>query len=162
LVRDPVEVLASHHRSTGRHMSGEIGFASFHPVFAALHSEGSKEGTLLDKQIKVLLGLLLEMNKKSLLNGVRLIDYQQLNEENLMSVLSFFGCGLNKSVSLKIQERMRFHSKSPGQIFVADKQKKQTCFTLAEQEKIRSQLMVAYDQLNNLAQNAFGIATNVH
>jgi hypothetical protein len=158
IVRDPIEILASHHRLVGRHMGGDITLVNFHPVFAA----SLVEDDTLDRQIQVLLGLLLEMNKKLSVFNTMLIDYQHLGEKILMAALDFFGCEPIESGLLKIQERMRFHSKSPGQMFVADTVVKQNCFTAKEQEKIRTQLMPAYNQLNKAVQKALGMATNVH
>lgn len=152
LVRDPVEILASHQRSSGRHMAGDVTLANFHPVFAIQHTGDS----MLDWQIQVLRGLLLAMTEKSAFANTMVIDYQHWGEQSLVSVLNLFGCGTNELGFLKIQERMRFHSKLPGQVFVADKVKKQNYFTPEEQERILTQLAPAYNQLNKLAQKTLG------
>lgn len=158
LVRDPIEILASHQRSSGRHMAGDPTLAKLHPVFANRHSDGS----WLDWQIQVLRSLLLAMSEKSTLAKVMVVDYQYWDEQSLTLVLDFFGCGLNEHGFLKIQERMRFHSKSPGQVFVPDKEKKRNCFTSAEQARIHTQLAFAYNQLNKSAQKNLGMVINVY
>lgn len=156
LVRDPLEILASHQRSSGRHMAGDTTLANFHPVFANPHTDDS----VLDWQIRVLLGLLSAMNEKSAQANIRVVDYQHWSAQSMIAMLDFFGCGINEPVFLKIQARMRFHSKSPGQVFVADKVKKQNCFNVVEQEKIRAQLTPAYNQLNKSAQKNPGMVIN--
>lgn len=157
LVRNPVEILASHQRSAGRHMSGDPAVAGLYSVFTAQELDGD----ILDKRIAVLRGLLLAMSEKSADPHVRVIDYQQLNEMQLVQIGVFFGCGLNAPELLKIQERMACHSKTPGQVFTDDRIKKQNCFTPEEQERIVAQSLLPYTQLTVLTHKSTEMVINV-
>lgn len=158
LVRDPVEILASHQRSAGRHMAQDLSLAHLHPVFTVLLAGQDT----LAKRIGVLHGLLQAMGTKSESAAVSVVDYQYLNAQGLVSVLNCFGCTVDQHGFLKIQERMNYHSKSPGQVFVADNVTKQGCFTPEEQERIRTQLAPGYNQLNRLAHEFLGTVINVY
>lgn len=147
LVRDPVEILASHQRMTGRHMAGDPSLGVLHPVFSGQGAALS----MLDCRIEVLRTLLLAMGKQSFSSNTRVVDYRQVNAQHVAEVLKFFGCVVDKLGFLKIQERMRFNSKAPGQTFVDDSLKKQHCFTVEEQERISLQIKESYTQLLMLA-----------
>ncbi len=156
LVRDPVEILASHQRMAGRHMAGDFALGGLHSVFSVQGAALS----MLDYRIEVLRVLLVEMGKKSLSSNSLVIDYQQLDAQHLIGVLNFFGCAIDQLGFLKIQERMRFHSKAPLQVFVDDRIKKQHCFSAEEQERINGFLLGAYTQLTGLSHKSLGAVIN--
>lgn len=159
LVRDPVEILASHQRSAGRHMSGDPSLAGLHSVFTTTVLAGQD---VLDKRIRILHGLLQAMSEKSSNANISVINYQHVCTASLVSILKIFGCAVDRLGFLKIQERMQYHSKNPGQTFIADSVKKQHCFTPEEQERIRTQLTVIYNKLNQLAHKSLGMVIDVH
>ncbi len=158
LVRDPVEILASHQRIAGRHMAGDPTLGELHPVFKTQ----SLVLGLLDRRLEVLRALLLEMSKKTVDPHNLVVDYQQINTQYLAKILTLCGCAPDKLGFLKIQERMRFNSKAPGQIFVDDSIKKQHCFTVEEQERIRLQLKKPYTQLLMLALKSLAAVIDDH
>ncbi len=149
LVRNPVEILASHQRSAGRHMSGDPSLADYHPVFANWNGTGE----LLEKRMQVLHEFLIAMHDFYPEKFGRLIDYLQLNTSTMATLIQFFGISLNESDSLKIPARMGFHSKSPHQAFVPDVEKKRSFFAQLEQEKIQMYLAPAYNRLLKIASN---------
>lgn len=157
LVRNPAEILASHEHLTGRHMSGDPALADLNPVFVAQSSDPG----LFDRRVQILGSLLHEMNKKCSDQNAVVVDYRQLSARSLVSIVAFFGCVVDEFGFLKIQERMRFHSKTPGQVFVADSIKKQHSSNYEEQQNIRSQLISVYNQLIKLAQKTLGGDINV-
>ncbi|PUA26619.1 MAG: hypothetical protein B0W54_23030 [Cellvibrio sp. 79] len=147
LVRNPLEILASHQRSVGRHMSGDPTLAGFNPVFTAQ----SIDQSILDKRVQILRCLLQAMGEKLLDQNIRLVDYQRLRAQEVVAVFAWFGCVVAEQGFLKIQKRMQFHSKTPGQVFIADSVNKQQCFTAEERQQIETQLMPAYNQVIHLA-----------
>lgn len=157
LVRNPVEILASHQKLAGRHMSGDPAIADLYSACTVLELDGG----ILDKRIAVLRRLLLAMSKKTSDSNTRVIDYQQLNEMQLVQVATFFGCELNASGRLKIQKRMAHHSKTPGQVFIDDTIQKQNCFTPEEQERIVAQSLLPYTQLAFLMHKSTETVINV-
>jgi hypothetical protein len=157
LVRNPVEILASHQRSAGRHMSGDPSLADYHPVFA----QWNDASNLLDKQLQVLDCLLSTMYSACSSQSTFLIDYQQLNVHTMVRVFDFLRIKWDQLVFLKIQERMQFHSKNPSQLFLPDTEKKQSLFTRQTQENIKAHLAVTYTRLLAIANNSRGIVINV-
>lgn len=157
LVRDPVEILASHQRSVGRHMSGDPVLADVDPVFKSQLSDQC----LFDKQIQILHSLLQVMDEKRAGPKIMVVDYRQLCVANIPSILAFLVCEVDELGFLKIQERMQFHSKTPAQVFVADSMTKQQSVTLGEQGKIQAYLMPAYNQLIKMAHKPLGMVIDV-
>lgn len=157
LVRNPVEILASHERGAGRHMSGDLALAGLNSVFVA---QPSTPG-VFDRRIQILGGLLQEMSEKYSAQNTMVVDYRQLSIKNLVSILPFLVGEVDELGFLKIQERLQFHSKAPRQVFVADSIKKQHCFTSEAQQSIHSQLMPTYNQLILLARKIPGEVINV-
>lgn len=149
LVRNPVEILASHQRSAGRHMSGDVSLADYHPVFANWNGTGE----LSEKRMQVLHEFLCAMHDFYSEQSGCLIDYLQLNTYTMATLIQFFGVNLNESDALKIRARMQFHSKSPSQVFLPDAQKKQSLFTEQEQAQIQMYLASAYNRLLKIASN---------
>jgi hypothetical protein len=142
LVRNPVEILTSHQRSVGRHMSGDLPIVGFHPAF----SIASETTSVLDFRIQVLQGLLSEMCKQYLSPEVRVVDYQSLEVKALLNVASHFNLQINPVELIKMQERMRFHSKTPGKVFHSDHE--MMSFNQQEFERINKSLSSIYNQLS--------------
>ncbi|MDR7089974.1 sulfotransferase family protein [Cellvibrio fibrivorans] len=156
LVRNPVEILASHHRSAGRHMIGDPSLADYHPVFAGWDDAG----TLLAKRVQVLHGLLWAMHDCYPGQGGLVVDYCQLNVDTITTLFQFLEIAFDELGFFKIQARMQFHSKSPGQVFLPDAEKKQSLFTRQEQEKIQAHLSSTYNRLLVLTNNSIGTVIN--
>lgn len=157
LVRNPVEILASHQRSAGRHMSGDPTLTNCHPVFASWCGTGE----LLEKRVQVLHGLLCAMYDFYPEQSGCLIDYHQLDVHTMVKVCQFFGIKLDELGFLKIQARMQFHSKTLGQVFLPDTEKKQCLFASQEQEDIQVHLVPAYNRLLTIPNNPIGTIIHV-
>jgi hypothetical protein len=157
LVRDPLEIIASHQRSAGRHMSGDPALADFDPIFNCQLADQD----LTHRRIHVLQGMLEAMREKCLDSKVMIVAYQQLYPMRLASILAFFGCAPDAPDFLKIQERMQFHSKTPGQLFVADGLGKQQSVSSYVQENSRAQLTPIYNHLLQLAHRPHTEVINV-
>lgn len=140
LVRDPLEILASHQKAAGRHMVFDRSMEHFHPIF----SNGDESLTLLEKRISVLTCLLHKMRDVFFPSRIKVLDYRQLDIDNIFAAIDYFGLGNCDAVAEKIRNRMQFHSKSPGQIFTQDTRQKQHCFRPEEREKIYQQLNSIY------------------
>jgi len=149
LVRDPVEILASHHRSAGRHMAGDQVLENFHPLFANWSSNES----VLGKRVKVLEGLMSAMQGCDLGSVIRIIDYQQLDCQ-LMDTVEFLGGSIDENNRLEIQKRISYHSKNPAQVFVADSEKKKNNFDREDQEIVLEKLLLIYKKLICFAHNS--------
>lgn len=143
LVRNPLDILASHQRSVGRHMSGDLSMAAFHPVF----SMANKTVSLLDYRIHVLQSLFSEMDKHYSPPEVRLLDYRMMNAESMLDIAHHFNLPIKPIELLKMQERMRFHSKRTDQLFHADDEVQP--FSQQEYEHININLLSIYDQLRD-------------
>lgn len=157
LVRNPVEILASHQRLVGRHMSGDANLADCHPVF----KNWSSTGELLEKRMQVLHEFLRAMRNFYPEKHGCLIDYRQLDANTMAQLVQFFGINIDESGILKIQKRMRFHSKSPHQSFIPDAKKKQSLFNLQEQATIQMHLAPAYNRLLKINSDAIRKVINV-
>lgn len=159
LVRDPVEILASHQKSAGRHMAGDATLAGFHPVFSCVATQPPAHhgysracnSPLLDQQTRILQSMLQAMVDNVGTANVHVLDYSQLTANKLVSVVDFFGCSTDKLGFLKMQDRLQFHSKQTGQLFIADSIKKQQAFDGQEQQDIRALLMPTYNRLLGVA-----------
>lgn len=158
LVRNPVEILASHNRASGRHMAGDLTLANIHSLFANWFNKEC----LLNKQIDVLEGLLLAMEKNVPNLNLRVIDYQQLDEDQQAAILAFMGGSENQNNYLKIKKRKQFHSKNPEQVFVLDTKEKQHFFTQDEQKMIREKLIPTYNKLLSHANKSFSVVKNAY
>lgn len=149
LIRNPLEVLASHHRSAGRHMSGDPTLANYHPVFSSCANTDAQ----LEKRMQVLHAILCAMQDFYPEQSGRLIDYQQLSAGIVTTLVQFFGINIDEIDARKIQARMQFHSKNVGQIFAPDTVNKRSLFTQKEQEEICMNLASIYNQLLTIKQN---------
>ena len=143
LVRNPLEVLASHQGSAGRHMSGDPSLSHCHPVF----SFWDNAGDLLEKRIAVLGALLNHMHAYSSNQNVFLLDYRQCNIQTIAKVSRIFCILWDELRVLTLQNRMRFHSKSLDQIFLSDGEDKLSVFSPSEQKMIQMSLAPIYRRL---------------
>jgi hypothetical protein len=155
LVRDPVEILASHQHSAGRHMANDRSLMDYYPMLAATNRSDSV-GSVLDQRIHMLKVLLQGMYESLPEARVRLLDYRQLNAAIMGDLIGYFNLGVDDSVLLKIHTRMQFNSKLTGQTFLLDGEKKQKMFTSDEREKIHFHLGEHYQHLLALPGNNYG------
>jgi hypothetical protein len=130
LIRNPEEILASHHRNSGRHMSGDPTLVSVHPVF------GETKSLLLDFRIGVLGALQKAMLDVSTEGGVMVMDYRQLNIAGIKRIGKPFGIAVKTEALNRIAQRMQRHSKEPERQFTPDSLKKQQVFNSFEQDRI--------------------------
>lgn len=142
LVRDPVEILASHQRSVGRHMAGDISMVDFHPVF-----KWDTQASLLENRIKVLERISAVMAGIIHEPGVILMDYSHINPASIQRIHEHFNLTANPVEQLAIRERMKRHSKEPERQFQPDTAQKQQLFNPQEREAIVTGLMSVYRQL---------------
>lgn len=140
LVRDPVEILASHQRLAGRHMAGDQSLSGIHSVFSP------REESILTWRSKVLQVLLDEMNRFACNPLIFTVDYSDLNKDKICKVAHHFGLDINDHALQKITKRLQFHSKFPGASFSSDRQDKQVFFSEQDKCTIRKILMPAYTQ----------------
>lgn len=149
LVRDPVEILASHQRMAGWHMAGDIRLASIHPVFFSRDADQ----TLLSRRSHVLAALLGEMNKHKGNPAILPVDYRLLDAEQIRAICHHFGIFPAEDTFLELTQRLKFHSKTPGVIFANDSKVKQTLFSGDEKIAIQRVLMPPYTQFLNREDN---------
>ncbi len=138
LVRDPVEILASHQRSAGRHMAGDPGLAGVAPVFS------SREESLLVWRCNILAALLSEMGRFISDPKIMRVDYRDLNGNQIEKIAHHFDVFPDSESFQRIIQRLRFHSKVPGVAFASDRQVKQTLFSAADKSCIQRSLEPLY------------------
>jgi hypothetical protein len=147
LVRNPVEILASHQKLAGRHMAGDPSMIDFHSVFKpCIH-----DGYLLDLQLRVLYSLLQAMAKVGEQAGVMVVDYSWLYAEKMQGISRHFSVSLQADELMCVQQRMKFHSKEPRHFFQSDSLQKQQLFSVSDIEKIHRILGSAYGKLLGIA-----------
>ena len=142
LVRDPVEILASHQRSAGRHMAGDISLADIHPVFARTNVEE----TLLARRSRVLGALLNEMKSVKPSSAILRLDYKNLDVMTIGKICQHFGLQADPE---KFTQRLKFHSKTPQVTFSNDVQVKQAIFSHIEKTSIQKSLSPLYEYFLN-------------
>lgn len=150
LVRNPSEILTSHYRSAGRHMSGDTSLVSVNPVFSAADNFVS----LFNFRVQILKSLMLEMLKRS--DSARVVDYQQLHINTIRDIASYMGIDIDSGNYLKIQNRMQFHSKLPGKKFQGDGG--HSIFSSVEYQNINQDLSGAYHELLNFVKEIEHVA----
>ena len=138
LVRDPVEILASHQRSAGRHMAGDISLTNLHPVFGRV----SDEQTLLAWRTDVLGALLGEMDMFKQDNAILRLDYKQVDLQGILKICEHLGvCPALE----KFTHRLTLHSKTPQVVFSSDVQIKQDIFSYEDKASIQQALIQPYE-----------------
>jgi len=141
LVRNPVEILASHHRSAGRHMSGDLTLGHVNSVF------GKKPASsLLECRIDVLSELLNKMQEIADKDSILRLDYRQLDFKKMCELCSHFNIPLSQHEMERINTRLAYHSKSPALRFMDDTTLKQNLFSDADIIQIRQSLEQKYNQ----------------
>lgn len=142
LVRDPVEILASHQRSAGRHMAGDHSLALLIPAFPTIDAEKH----MLDVRIGVLWKLIDKMLRVDE-SAVMMVDYSQLKSNRIFDVARFFGLMVTMEECERINRRAEVHSKELHRHFVDDGQRKRQSFSAAERKKINNHLYGDYQKL---------------
>lgn len=151
LMRDPVEVLASHERRAGRHMAGDPSLAELNQVFSGMRANES----LLDVRARVLGSLLDIMNDVCEEPGVMVADYTQLNAKLVRAAGLHFGISMSDTEYLRVRKRMRLHSKEPGSRFRPDGRHKRQRFSACERDSIRRELGPLYGRLSMFVSSPF-------
>ncbi len=143
IIREPVEILASHQYLAGRHMSGDPTLAKLDPAMAP-----AREGeTILRFRIRVLRDLLERVRIIAQEPGVEIVDYRQINIKKITGMGAFFGLSISPMEADRIRERMQLHSKNPQQPFRSDSPEKQQMFREKEKELIHSILYGPYREI---------------
>lgn len=150
LVREPVEILASHQRMAGRHMAGDPSLAGLNPVFI------SAGKTLLSFRRNVLASLLGEMNKCNSDSRVLRVDYRQLGADYIGKISRHFGVFPDEPSFQQITRRLQFHSKMPGTAFANDTHAKQALFSADDKTDIEQLLHPLYTAFLNVEPESFG------
>jgi len=145
LVRNPVEILASHQRSAGRHMSGDPTLACVHLVF---NKNQDVPESLLAFRIGVLNGLLVEMQLVGVDDSVYRVDYRQLDLDKLSEICTYFRIPFTSKEVSRIKSRLGFHSKSPMLRFNEDGVEKQKLFSPMDVKRIEQTLLSLYNQFS--------------
>ena len=143
LVREPVEILASHHAQAGRHMSGDPSLAVVAPVFGA-----SRAASVLDHRIRVLQALMEGM--RALPAGpdlVRIIDYRKLDGEAVREVAAMFGLPCDAQAERRIARRVERNAKLPDLRFAPDGARKAAVFGAADAQAIAQRLSPLHQTL---------------
>lgn len=143
LVRDPVEILASHKNFPGRHMVGD---ALLTQAFPQLNKK-NYEVSGLDYPVHVIASLLDEMSAATI--GACVLDYSQLGAQQIVALCRFFCGELDKRAECSINNRLRFHSKNTDQMFANDSIKKRQAFDSHNLERINAELGQTYQRLIN-------------
>lgn len=143
LTRDPVEILASHARSAGRHMSGDPVLAHVQDFFG--HSRDFQ--SLLDYRIAVLQGLMTKMLQVHKASEVSLLDYTALDEAIIMGIGAHFGIEVSQSQRITLRQKLAYHSKSPGVQFQPNAEEKRQHLSEPEITGINCALSGLYNQL---------------
>jgi hypothetical protein len=146
LIRDPLEVLASHRRLAGRHMAGDPSLAGVNPVFAGM-LPGERFPDFRIRVLRALFEAMLEISREP---GVSIMDYTLLNAERIRSIGRYFGVTASDDEHARIRRRMQFHAKEPGREFRPDQAQKQQAFNSRERDTINQTLTPLYRRLLTL------------
>lgn len=154
LIRDPLEILASHERQAGRHMAGDPSMAQFHPVFSAANlpaQSGDACFDLLARRVAVLRELLQHVQMAAADQRVMLVDYRDLNAQKMLQIARFFRMPVTTDSEARIGARMQFHSKDPAQKFQPDSIRKRESLSSQSRAYIQDQVYGLYQQLRDSA-----------
>lgn len=143
LVRDPVEVLASHARSPGRHMSGDPSLAQ---VQDSLGSSGECT-SLLEFRVRVLQALMTKMLQVRGQSGVSLWDYSGLGEPAVLEICAHFGVAVTPDQRTQVRQKLTRNAKFPGAEFQSDAEEKHRRLPQCQREDISCQLNPFYQRL---------------
>lgn len=142
LVRNPVEILASHQRSAGRHMAGDKSLMVIKPIRDV--ASGTDFGEFREG---VLQSLLSSMNTYKDSSGVWTVDYASLTLKKMFEVAGYFNLQIDGDTQDRIVARMNFHSKMPDQLFQSDGQSKQAFYRLHKFPLPGAELLSLYHNL---------------
>lgn len=143
LVRDPLEILASHHAQAGRHMSGDPSLAAVAPVFAA-----PEPASVLEHRMRVLEALMEALPALRAMPGAAVyLDYRQWHDDTVPQVAAMFGLRCDEHEQGRIGLRMRHHAKLPGTRFEPDGARKAVVFGADEARAITQRLAWRYQAL---------------
>lgn len=145
LIRNPVEILASHQCSAGRHMSGDPTLRHLHPAFAAAQTAES----LLQFRVCVLKALMTQMLAIATEPGVAVVDYADLNLTKLIHIANWFGIDCGAHQQARMAHRAGRHSKTPTAEFQADSDWKRTAFSNLDRQQIEPILSDTYRRLRD-------------
>lgn len=144
VVRNPLEILASHQSLAGRHMSGDPSLTRLHAVFSrSTHEQGVLDfrTNVLKRLMETMLNAIFSTNEK-----IMLVDYSQLTETKIFTLASFCGLSVNEQGNFNVRARMRFHSKDRQRLFQSDSKQKEQMFDVYERKKIQQELDPIYQQ----------------
>ncbi|QEY12739.1 sulfotransferase family protein [Cellvibrio sp. KY-YJ-3] len=147
VVRNPVEILASHQKLAGRHMAGEPGLAQFNSMF----SRATNHLSLLQYRTDVLRSLQQKMHSIQTQNSILCMDYSQLKYSGINTIFRYFDLTLTGEEQTAVMQRLGIHSKTPGVLFTQDSLSKQSLFSAADKHYIEQQLFVTYELLREAA-----------
>jgi hypothetical protein len=142
LTRAPVEILASHQKNAGRHMSGDMSLIDTDPVF---DSRGWDD--LLAFRAAILHSLMLQMLNLKQASAVMQLDYAQLNVRNLQSISKHFGVEVRELGIEHFSDRFTRNAKQLDQNFVPDTEAKRNTFDDTEVALIIGPLARTYERL---------------
>ena len=143
LVRNPVEILASHQKLAGRHMSGDPVLASHYPQLAS----PANDEPILGFRVRVLESLLTAMEKHCHEINVKIVDYVQLDLNKIYALCNCFVVAQSGEAMLSVARRMQANAKSLGQSFSGDSEQKRQQFNATDKTLIESRLLQLYQQL---------------
>jgi hypothetical protein len=149
LLRDPAEILASHYRQAGRHMSGDPTMSVVHSVFSrssAASVLGARDNILVGR-VAILRELLRAVAMAATDPQVMLVDYQQLNVQKMQQIARFFQLPEERETVQRMGARMQFHSKIPTKTFQPDSVAKRESLTPQAHRYIAGQLFTPYQSL---------------
>ena len=149
LVRDPVEILASHHARAGRHMSGDPSLAGVAPVFGV-----SAGGSVLEHRIGVLQRLMESMQALAVEPDFACIDYRQLRGDAVQQVAAMFGLRCDADGQRRIAQRMQRNAKLPEVRFQPDGARKAAVFDADQSRAIVQRLAPLHRALAPPAERA--------
>lgn len=143
LVRNPVEILASHARSVGRHMSGDSSLGSVQNIFG----RNNEFKTVLDYRIAVLEALMTKMFHVHEAGEVSVLDYAVLDEAALTGICARFGIEVSQSQRAMLRQKLTRYSKSTDVEFQPDAEEKWRRLSELEIGQIGHALSVLYRKL---------------
>jgi hypothetical protein len=85
--------------------------------------------------------------------GVSVLDYTRLQAGNIAAISHYFGISASDQERARIQRRMQFHSKKPGEEFRSDHAHKQQAFDACERDTIQRTLTPLHRKLLGFTQS---------